>query len=160
MKEARLSRDFPAGAQISIVERAAWGVWQVGNQRYVIDDEGVVLDAPAPEGVPVIAQSGAAPALKPGDRVDWGAVAVAGELVPTAQQTLGRRVIALEFSQASGLTAVLEGPGQPALRATFGDAHGYDFKLAALYAVLRRADAEKHVLRSVDLRFGERVAVQ
>ena len=158
VKQVEIGREWPSDLRITIVERTPWGVWDAGGQRFVVDDEGVVLDLPAPEGAPVIVQSDA-PA--PGDRVDSGAVAVARELVPTAERTLGRRVVALEFSQASGLTAVLASdPGRPRLRATFGDAQGYAFKIAALYAVLRRADAEDRTLSSVDLRFGDRVVVR
>jgi cell division protein FtsQ len=161
VKEVQIGRDWPTGVRITVVERAPWGVWEAGGQRFVIDDEGVVLDMPAPEGAPVIVQLDAPAPLAPGDRVDPGALAVARELVPTAERTLGRRVIALEFSRASGLTAVLAGgPDRPALRATFGDGQGYEFKVATLYALLRRADEEGRTLRRVDLRFGDRVAVQ
>ena len=161
VKEAHISREWPTGARITIVERAPWGVWQVGEARFVIDDDGVVLDVSAPESGFVIVQTDAAPPLAPGDRVDPGAVAVARQLVPTAERTLGRALLALEFSQASGLTAVLaNGPDAPVLRATFGDAQGYDFKVATLYALLRRAEEEGRILSRVDLRFGDRVAVQ
>ena len=161
VQEVRIHRTWPMDAQITIVERTPVALWQVGDRRYVIDADGVVLDLPPPEGVPVIVQTDAAPPLAPGDRVDAGAVAAAVRLVPTAQQTLARTVSALEFSQASGLTAVLVGGADgKGLRVTFGDAQGYDFKVAALYAVLRRAGEEGRTLRRVDLRFGDRVAVQ
>lgn len=161
VKEVQIGRDWPTGVRITVVERAPWGVWEAGGQRFVIDDEGVVLEMPAPKDAPVIVQLDAKAPLAPGDRVDPGALAVARELVPTAERTLGRRVIALEFSRASGLTAVLAGgPDRPELRATFGDGQGYDFKVATLYALLRQADEEGRTLRRVDLRFGDRVAVQ
>ncbi len=35
-----------------------------------------------------------------------------------------------------------------------------DLPAAALYAVVRQADQEERTLRSVDLRFGDRVAIQ
>jgi len=157
IKEAHVSRDWPNGAGVTIVERTAWGVWQVGNDRFVIDNEGVVLNLPAPEGAPVIVQTDASlPAPDEGQRVEIGAVRVASRLVATAQQTLGRPVVALEYSQARGLTAVLDGE----LRVAFGDAQGYDFKVAALFAVLQRAAEEGRSVKSVDLRYGDRVAVQ
>ena len=90
--------------------------------------------------------------ILPGDRVDVGAVDVAKQLVATSQQTLGRAVTGLEFSQATGLTVFLDG----GLRVAFGDAQGYDFKVATLYALLQEG-AELH---SVDLRFGSLVAVE
>ncbi len=157
VKEASVSRDWPNGARISIVERVPWGLWQVGERRFVVDEEGFVLDAPAPEGAPVIVQTDG-PA--PGGRVDPGAVAVVRLLVPTSVQTLGRSVVALEFSQTSGLSAVLSGGAGPDVRVTFGDAQGYEFKVAALFAVLRQAQEEGRSLSKVDLRFGDRVAVQ
>ena len=157
VKEVEISHDWPWGAHITIVERVPWGIWQAGQQRSVIDAEGVVLDLPPPAGAPVIVQTDplAAP-LSAGDAVDPGAAAVAQELVATAQQTLGRTVSGLEYSQTSGLTVVLDG----GLRALFGDAEGYDFKVAALYAILQQAQAEGKTLHLVDLRFGNRVATQ
>ncbi len=162
VKDVQISRDLPRDAHIRIVERKPMAVWQIGEQRYVIDADGVVLDLPPPDGAPVIVQTDAAWALAPGDRVDGGAVDVVAQLVPTARQTLARTVIALEFSQARGLTAVLaeSADERDGLWVTFGDAQGYDFKVAALYAVLRRAEEEGRTLRRVDLRFGDRVAVQ
>jgi cell division protein FtsQ len=156
VKEAHVGRDWPNGASIEIVERSAWGTWQVGNDRFVIDNEGVVLNLPAPQGAPLILQTDTSLTPGEGQRVDIGAVRVASRLVQTAPQTLGRPVVGLEFTQARGLTAVLEGD----LRVTFGDAQGYDFKIASLFAILQRADEEGRALVSVDLRFGDRVAVQ
>jgi cell division protein FtsQ len=156
-KQVSIERDLPNGAVITIVERTPWGFWQAGQQRFVIDEEGVVLDMPVPDGAPVIVQTDVlASPLVPGARVDDGAIGVAKMLVATAQQTLGREVAALEFSQASGLSAVFT----DGLRATFGDAQGYDFKVASLYAVLKRAEEQGRTLQRVDLRFGDRVAVQ
>lgn len=157
VKEARIGRDWPNGAHISIVERTPWGLWQAGGQGFVIDSEGVVLDLPAPEGAPVIVQTDApSTALAPGARVDPGAVALAYELLSTADRTVGRSVVGLEFSRASGLTALLSGD----LRVTFGDVQSYEFKVAALFAVLQQATEEGRTLSRVDLRFGDRVAVQ
>ena len=79
----------------------------------------------------------------------------------TAGQTLGRWVVALEFSQAKGLTVVLSNSASDTgLRVVFGDAQGYDFKVAALFAVLQQARNEGRTLSRVDLRLGDRVAVQ
>jgi len=156
VKEARISRDLLNGAHIKIVEREPWGLWQAGDQRYVIDDEGVVLAVPAPEGLPLIVQTEAGPPLAPGARVDREAVALARELLPTAERTVGRRVVALEYAGGRGLTVAFGGD----LRVTFGDARDLDYKIAALYEVLKRAHEEERTVRTVDLRFGDRVAVQ
>ncbi len=162
VKAVHIERDWPNDARITITERTAWGLWQIGERRVAIDDEGVVVDLAAPAGAPVILQVDAtALPPAPGERVDAGAVAVAQQLVATAKQTLGRAVVALEFSQASGLTAVLSNSaGDTGLRVVFGDAQDYDFKVAALFAVLQQARNEGRTLSRVDLRFGDRVAVQ
>ena len=162
VKDVQIARDWPNGVKITLTERTAWGLWQLGTTRYVIDDDGMVIDLPAPARAPLIVQRDASIAtLTVGDSVDAGAMAVATQLVATAEQTLGRSVRSLEFSQAEGLTAFLESTfGGPDLRVVFGDGQGYDFKLASLFQVLKLADQEGRALSRVDLRFGERVAVQ
>ena len=162
VKDVQIERDWPNAVKITLTERTVWGLWQLGAARYVIDDEGVVLDLAAPAGSPLIVQRDASLAtLAVGDSVDAGAMAVATQLVATAEQTLGRSVRSLEFSQAEGLTAFLESTfGGPDLRVVFGDGQGYEFKLASLFQVLKLAEEEGRTLSRVDLRFGERVAVQ
>lgn len=162
VKNVEISRNWPNGVTITLTERTPWGLWQLGNTRHVIDEEGVVLDLPAPAAAPLIIQTDASvAALNVGDQVDAGAMAVVTQLVATAQQTLNRSVRSLEFSQAEGLTAFFTSSfGGPDLRVVFGDAQGYDFKIASLFAVLAQAEQQGRVLSRVDLRFGERVAVQ
>jgi cell division protein FtsQ len=157
VKDVHIERDLPNGAKITIVERTPFAVWQVNGQFLTVDEDGVVLDLPAPAGVPAVTQIDQLQEVPgPGQRVDQGAMSVARALVPTAEQTLGRRVVSLEFSQAVGLTAFLDGN----LRVLFGDATGYEFKLAALSGILQQAVADGRMLSMVDLRFGERVAIQ
>jgi cell division septal protein FtsQ len=156
IKEAEVTRDWPLGAHVSIVERQPWGVWQIGDRRYVIDDEAVVLSLPEPEQAPTIFQTDGDGLLEPGDRVDAVAVNVAKQLYATSELSIGEGVQRLEFSEIAGLTAVLEGE----VRVQFGGLENYDFKLAALYAVLERAQEKGESVRAVDLRFGDRVAAQ
>jgi len=162
VKDAQVSRDLPTGVKVTIIERRPWGVWQLGGARYVVDEEGVVLDLPAPQAPPLIVQTDASvAALNVGDRVDEGAMEVATKLVATSEQTIGRTVRSLEFSQRTGLSVLLSSPGGgPDLRVVFGDSHGFDFKVASLFAVLAEADEQGRELSRIDLRFGERVAVQ
>ncbi len=160
VKDVNISRTWPTGVKITVVERQPWGVWRTGDGFVVIDDEGYILEQPAPANAPVIVQVDAAEPLVAGDRVDRGAVAVASQLLVMAEQTLARSVVGLEFSRESGLTAMLGDANGALVRATFGDHQGYDFKIATLYALLRQADDEGRALRKVDLRFGDRVAVR
>lgn len=157
IKDVKIERTFPMGARITIMERQPWGYWQAGFQRVAVDDEGVVIDLIPAQGAPTVVQADLpAKALELGDQVDPGAVTVAAQLATTAQQTLGRSLVSIEYSKADGLTAVLDGD----LRAVFGDAQGYDFKVAALSAVLQQAAAQGQTLHRVDLRFGDRITTQ
>jgi cell division protein FtsQ len=157
IKEVDISHDWPFGAKITIVERRPWGYWEAGGQRVVIDGDGVVIDLPPGPGAPVVVQNDMpVPLLEIGDQVDPNAVGVAARLAETAQQTLGRPLVSLEFSQSEGLVAVLDGD----LRVLIGDARSYDFKLATLSAIIARADSQGETISRVDLRFGDRATYQ
>ena len=161
VKDVRITRNWPRGASIEVVERTPWGLWQVGMQSFVIDEEGVVIDVPVPPGAPAIVQTDALLPPNPGDAVDGDAVALARILAITAERAVERLLVRLEYSQAAGVTAVFAGgAGQPELRAVFGGTQGLEFKVASLFAVLQSAREEGRVVRQVDLRFGDRVAVQ
>ncbi len=55
---------WPQTVRVVITERAPWAFWQVGEDRYVIDTEGVVLPGSVPlENAPVIRDLAA--------RCDW-----------------------------------------------------------------------------------------
>jgi cell division protein FtsQ len=160
VKEVRITRNWPRGASIEVVERTPWGLWQVGAQSFVIDEEGVVIDVPVPPGAPAIAQTDTLLPPKPGDSVDRDAVALARILAVTAERTVERPLVRIEYAQGAGVTAIFGGAGQPELRAIFGGTEGLEFKVASLFAVLQQAREAGRVVRQVDLRFGDRVAVQ
>jgi cell division septal protein FtsQ len=161
VKDAKVERDWPFGVDITITERNVFGVWRAGGQQYVIDGEGVVVDAPPPNNGVVIVQTGAAGAFELGEQVGAGNVPVAVRLVMTSQQTLGRYVTKLQYSDTDGLTVWFSGDSEgERVRVLFGHPSDYDFKVAALYGILRRADDDGRSVRSVDLRYGQKVAVQ
>jgi len=155
VKSVSFQRQWPHGMVVTIEERRPWGFWEVAGRQHVIDDEGYVLEGVLPdEGAPVITQVDTAETLEPGDRVDTDVVKLAQRLVEEAPRSLGRPVIALEYRSEDGLTAVLDGD----LRATFGDGRDFEYKLAALYALLERTSQEETPVESVDLRFGARLS--
>lgn len=156
VKSVSISRDLLNGAHIEIVEREPWGQWEAGGQRVVIDSDGIVLDVPPPpEALPVIVQTDATAALTAGARVDPDVVALADELLPIADRTVGRGIVGMEYAKVGGLTVTF----RDNLRVTFGDASDLEYKIAVLYELLQRALREERLLRSVDLRFGDKVAV-
>lgn len=157
VRSVAFERDWPRGIRVIVQERRPWGFWETGTRRYIIDEDGFVLERVLPdEGAPVIRHLGATDNLEVGDRVDYDAVSLTRQLVEAAPQRLGLSVAAVEFRDRDGLTAVLEGD----LRVTFGDGHDLDYKLAALRALLERTQQEGVEVRTVDLRFGERIVFQ
>jgi cell division septal protein FtsQ len=156
VKSVSISRDLLNGAHIEIVERQPWGLWEAAGQRFVIDSDGVVLDADPPaKALPVILQMDATKPLITGSRVDPEVIALANELLPIADRTVGRGIVGMEYAKVSGLTATF----RDNLRVTFGDGTDLEYKIAVLYELLQRALREERMLRSVDLRFGDKVAV-
>ncbi|HXF50577.1 MAG TPA: cell division protein FtsQ/DivIB [Dehalococcoidia bacterium] len=152
--DAQAQRVGLNAVRIRVVEREAWALWQVQGRRYAIDTNGYVLDRTLPdEGAPVIVNTDAVEAPKPGDRVDPGAVELVRTLTGRAD-ALGARIQRWEYRQRDGLTAVLDG----GLRVTFGDSRDMDYKLAALEALLAEADREGLGVQAVDLRFGDRLS--
>src|SRR5438093_7415225 len=82
VQSVSIERRWPHTVRISVVERTPWGVWRAGQERYVIDSEGVVLaGVGAAEGSPVIRSVTDPVRLAPGDRVDRDAVQLAQALV-------------------------------------------------------------------------------
>jgi cell division protein FtsQ len=157
VKSVTFERDWPRGMRIIVKERRPWGFWEAGTRRYVIDEDGVVLERVLPdEGAPVIRQLDAGDILQPGDRVDSDAVALTRQIAEAAPQRLGLTLDTVEYRERDGLTAVFaEG-----LRVTFGDGSDFDYKMAALQALLERTQQDGVEVRTVDLRFGERIAFQ
>lgn len=152
--DAQVQRVGLNAVRIRVVEREAWALWQVQGRRYAIDASGYVLDRTLPdEGAPVIVNTDAVEAPKPGDRVDPGAVELVRTLTERAS-ALGARIQRWEYRQRDGLTAVLE----DGLRVTFGDSREMDYKLAALAALLTETDREGLRVQAVDLRFGDRLS--
>jgi cell division protein FtsQ len=157
VKSVTFERDWPRGMRIIVKERRPWGFWEARSRRYVIDEDGVVLERVLPdEGAPVIRQLDAGDVLQPGDRVDSDAVTLTRQIAEAAPERLGLTLDTVEYRERDGLTAVFaEG-----LRVTFGDGRDFDYKMAALEALLQRTRQDGVEVRTVDLRFGERIAFQ
>jgi hypothetical protein len=98
--------------------------------------------------------------LRPGDRLDAGAVELAARLLAESDTAFGRRVLGLFYRRSAGLTVVFSAQdieGKP-LWVTFGDSRDYEYKVATLYVLLEQARERQLPLNAVDLRFGERLS--
>ena len=157
VKDVSISKQWPGKMLIRVEERHPWGYWQIKDQPYVIDDEGVVLDDLRPdENAPVIFELDTERRLAAGDHVDADAVMLSQELIDESPRALNENVAKLEYSQHSGLTVTFDS----GLRAIFGDSRDLDYKLSVLYVLLDKAQGQSLAVHDVDLRFGENVSFQ
>lgn len=151
VKRAQVSRRFPHGATIEVVERAPAGVWRVGAIAYLVAEDGRVLDgAPADSDLPVIDASAAAVDIRIGDTVDSDPLRIAARVDAFATRTLGQRVARITYDKQSGATIAME----KGTVVRLGDSQDLDFKLAVwqqLLGTVRFTD-----IHELDLRYGDR----
>lgn len=152
VKLAKLEAKPPQEVVITLEERRPWALWQIGSVRYVIDQDGAVLDEPPPqEFLPLIVDKGSQP-LAPGERVEAEAVRLAQRLIQLLPKEMGTKGVAFEYIKGGGLVAVIDG----GWRARFGDGSDLANKIAVWKAVLEQAPVAGIEPRHVDLRFGDR----
>ncbi len=157
VESVQIQRRWPQGIRIQIVERTAWGIWQVGDLHYVIDGAGVVLPSPQPaEGAPVIVDLTNPGRLIPGDHVDADAVALVHALRQRVPEELALNVASAEYSADKGLTVVTD----TGYRVVMGDSQNIDYKLAVWEAIEQRLGRESMTGHVLDLRFGDHPSFQ
>ena len=156
VKEVTISRDWPDGVKVVIVERTPWGRWRANNTVWAIDSEGVILEGAAPPWHgPILTQVSALPAITAGARVDVSVVKVVSELHARGAPLPLPSVLAYEWSLTDGLVIVTEHG-----RIVFGDADGIDYKYAVWDQLEREAHRRGEPLLFADLRFGLRPRVE
>lgn len=152
VKWAKLEPRPPQEVVITLEERRPWALWQIGETRLVIDQDGAVLDEPPPqEFLPLIVDKGNRP-LSTGERVEAEAVRLAQRLIRALPKEMGTKSVAFEYVKGGGLVAVIDG----GWRARFGDGSDLARKIAVWKAILEQAPQAGIEPRHVDLRFGDR----
>ena len=158
IESATVTRDWPDGIDITVIERRPVGVWQVGGHGFLVDRAGYVLgalvDEPPANTLPIVAIDAAVPS--PGERIDADALALVPDLMTAVPRATGERILSFEYSSAEGLTAITES----GVRIVFGDSKDYEYKLAALGGVFNEARQQALPFSVIDLRFGESPALR
>ena len=156
VKEVAVSRDWPNGVKVVIVERTPWGRWRANNTVWAIDSEGIILEgaAPAWHG-PIVTQVSALPAIQAGAQVDTNAINTVAELHARGAPLPLPGVVAYEWSFTDGLVVITEHG-----RIIFGDADGIEYKYAVWDRLEREAYRRGEPLMFADLRFGLRPRVE
>ncbi|MCL5958047.1 MAG: FtsQ-type POTRA domain-containing protein [Chloroflexi bacterium] len=117
---------WPNRVVVKIDERVPSVIWQVGETRYLVDDDGVVVGEASSSGDLITVRSASGVAQNPGDRVDPKALDTAQKLFLRVPRELGLPVTGLEYSPLTGIT-VLVNDGKSIC---FGDSDKLDDKFA------------------------------
>ncbi len=149
VKSATVTREWPQGIRIDITEYQAWGYWQAGAQRLVIDEEGRVLEqsrppaADAPTIVEVLSgtpdpTNPANPGGTSGASADPDTVRLVNRLRTDGTfDRLQVRPTSYVFRSDRGLTVIVaDGPS-----AVLGDSSNYDFKVRTWQSLLDKVRA-------------------
>jgi cell division protein FtsQ len=141
VREAQVWGELPDRLVVRVVERQPALVWQVGDDRFLLDAGGfVIAQNPAAEttqALPRVAVSGVA-APQVGGRVDTAPLGAALAITRHAPD-YGLTISGIEYASPGGITIVTTGGGQSAggRRIVIGDGERIDEKLAASAAILK-----------------------
>lgn len=159
VREAHVSRDWPRGVSIAVVEEQGWGYWQRGGVRSVIDPDGRVLSHARPPAAGAVTIFELAPPTGREGQLspDPDTVRLVHRLLTDGSvERLRVRPVAFVFDPDRGLAVVVEdGPN-----ALMGDSHDYEFKVAAWGALLDRIERDGLEVTELDLRFGRRMVLR
>ncbi|MEX2229325.1 MAG: cell division protein FtsQ/DivIB, partial [Dehalococcoidia bacterium] len=154
-----VTRRWPHGIAISVIEEQAWGYWQSAGRRVEIDEDGHVLERarPAAANAPTIIEIGGS--IEFANHVtDTDTVHLVAQLATDGTfERLNVRPMGFVFRRDRGLTVLVDGGPD----VVFGDSSNYGFKVATWAALVRELAQDAHTPpREIDLRFGRRVVVR
>jgi cell division protein FtsQ len=144
IKEARVHCGLPSRVTIEVMERQPQVVWQQGEKRYWIDEEGTVLPARGEltEATVIVDLDGRP--VQPGDHVDPQVIAGAQEL-----RSLLPELTAVQYASHTGLSFQSK-QGWPIY---LGQGEDIGQKVAIMKAMLQEITAKGIQPQSIDLRF-------
>jgi cell division protein FtsQ len=158
---ASMRRVLPGTVDVLIAERQPMGVGRVGDQLFLIDHQGSIIDEFGPNyaeyDLPII-DGLAAPPRRGGALIDDARAALAGRLLADLQSrpAIARLVSQIDVTDERGASVILEGD---TARVRIGDDRFVE-RLQS-YLEIRQALRERIPdIDYVDLRFDERVYVR
>ncbi len=140
---------------VTVKERQPWAAWQAGNQNWTIDEEGIVIAASTPPGLPVIKDMDNV-AVQLGAQVDATSLPLAKKLIAALPKEVGSKAAGFEYLRHGGLVVITD----KGLRARFGDGEDFEYKLAVWKGLLAQRTSGALAFQHVDLRFGYRPFVR
>jgi cell division protein FtsQ len=144
IKEARVHCGLPNRVTIEVVERQPQVIWQQGEKRYWIDEEGAVLQARGdlPEATVIVDLDERL--VQPGDRVDPQVIAGAQKL-----RSLLPGLTTVQYASHTGISFQSE-QGWPIY---LGQGEDIEQKVAIMKAMLQEIAAKGIHPQFIDLRF-------
>jgi len=159
VKDVRITRDWLHTVKVDVTEHQAFGYWQSGGQRIVVDEEGRALQSsrPAPHTAPTIVELGAD--VSKGAQADVDTVRLVARLLNDGTfGRIGKQPKTYLFRTDRGLTVIAD--GHPDV--IFGDSSNYEFKVQSWIALADRLKQEppKEAVQEIDLRFGRNIVLR
>jgi cell division protein FtsQ len=155
---ARVERILPSSVRITVVERTPAAVVVAGPWSYLVDAQGVVLEkattAASSSRLPVIADL-PAQGLLPGRHVPLPQFGQALTILSILPPAMRDRVAVVRAPSVESITIELS--GGPVI--LFGPAERLGDKRFALRAIAAKAEQDRMVLASIDVRVPDRPAV-
>jgi cell division protein FtsQ len=154
-----ITRDWPQGVQVTLLEQQGWGYWQAGGQRVLVDaaGESLLLARLPASDAPTIIDVAAPADLANGIKVDTDTVALVARLQGESTfERIGIQPTAFVFRRDRGLTVLVEDSPDT----VFGDSTNYAFKVATWEALIEELAGEELLVAEIDLRFGRNVVMR
>jgi cell division septal protein FtsQ len=145
VREAKVQLGLPNQMIVEVRERQARVIWQTGQERYGVDEDGTILPLRGDEPFVSIADLDATP-RRVGDHIGL-------EIVMAAERynTLLPEVRQFDYSQQHGLSLVNE----YGWRIRLGNGEDAEVKVSIMKALVQRLAAQASVVEFIDLRFQE-----
>ncbi len=159
VRDATLRRALPSTVEVQITERQPIGIARLGEQLYLVDGEGTIIDAYGPNygdlDLPIIDGLGGTAAE---GSVDASRTALAADLLTAMRKepALARRISQIDVSDVRNAVVILS--GDPA-RLQLGDREFLP-RLESYLQMAPTLHAQVANIDYVDLRFGSRIYVR
>lgn len=152
VERAAVALVFPSRVEIAVSERVPYAVWRSGNQRWVVDRDGLVL-GPATGSEPLLlVHDGDARPVEPGARVDRDALEAATRLRELLPPRLGWSPARYDYQAGVGVSIM----GEPGLVVRFGSSADLPWKIETLAAILEHLRGKGATAKLIDVRFRDR----
>jgi cell division septal protein FtsQ len=146
VRDASVQVSLPNWVLIDVRERRAHIVWQTGEQRYGVDEEGFIVSLLGDTIPSIVVRDLEAAPLQLGEQVDLHVVAAAKRY-----QSLLSDVSEFEYSREYGLSYLNE----QGWRVYLGDGEGAETKIAIVNALVERLVGQAARVQAIDVRFPE-----